>query len=434
MEKFRPFQVALLVGFGLMGILSLVILASVRGISGNLTNPYGDRVEVWGTFDEAVMLEIIQTISDDDKNFKVVDYIEKDPRTFGDELVNAIAEGSSPDAVFINSEELVTYRSKLQPISYENISKRMIRDTYIDGAEIFALSDGLYALPIAVDPMVMYWNRGILASGGEPVPPATWESLTDMVQNLTLRDATRNILQSTVAFGEYKNVIYAKETLLTLLMQSGSRMIEETDRGYVVAIDTLVGDSSRTPLAATLQFFVEFSNVNSPLYSWNRSQENDLTAFLGEELALYFGYGSEAPRIESSNPNFNFDVVGVPQGAGATIKRVYGKFYGLSLLKASDNPQGTYLAMLKLNSPEVVSYLTNQLYLSPVLRTLVAEDPGNPYRQTIFNQALISYGWLDPDSEKSDEVFNQMIDDIVSNRQKISSVAADTVRRLELSY
>src|SRR5690606_11854218 len=98
-----------------------------------------------------------------------------------------------------------------------------------------ALSDGLYAVPFAVDPMIMYWNRDILAAGGFAQPPATWESLTATVEQITLRDATRNILQGTVAFGEYSNVINAKSMLLTLLLQSGSRMVEEGQSRYVVA-------------------------------------------------------------------------------------------------------------------------------------------------------------------------------------------------------
>lgn len=434
MERVRPFQIGLLAGFAVLGILSLVILASFRGFSGGGVNPYGELVTIWGTLDDSIILKTLQDIADVDKDFKTVNYIEKDPRTFEEELVNAIAEGRSPDAVLITHEDLVTLRPKLQPIPYDAIPERTIKDTYIDGAEVFALEDGLYALPFAVDPIVMYWNRDIFATGGIALPPSTWETLTDNVQQLTLRDATRNILQSTVAFGEYRNVENGKEVLLTLLLQSGSRMIEESGGKYVVALDEPLVENARKPLNSTLQFYVEFSNANSPLYSWNRSRENDLASFLGEDLALYFGFGSEALRIRQRNPNFNFDVVGVPQGAGATVKRVYGKFYGLALLKAAPNTAGAYQAILKLGAPDVVASLSEQFSLAPVHRATIAEGSDNPYRQTVLNQALITRGWLDPNKVESDGIFEQMVEDVVSNRQKVSGAVTDALRRLELAF
>ena len=434
MERVRPFQIGLLAGFAVLGILSLVILASFRGFSGGAANTYGETVTIWGTLDDTIILKTIQDIADVDKDFKVVNYVEKDPRTFEEELVNAIAEDRSPDVILITHEDLVKLRPKLQPIPYDAIPQRTIKDTYIDGTEVFALQDGLYALPFAVDPMVMYWNRDLFSTGGLALPPSTWEALTDTVQQLTLRDATRNILQSTVAFGEYRNVDHGKEVLLTLLLQSGSRMIQESGDKYIVSLDDPLVENSRKPLNSTLQFYVEFSNTNSPLYSWNRSSENDLTSFLAEDLALYFGYGSEALRIRQRNPNFNFDVVGVPQGAGATVKRIYGKFYGLALLRAAPNTQGAYQAVLKLGAPDAVASLSEQFSLAPVHRSTIAAGSDNPYRQTILNQALISRGWLDPNKEESDGIFETMVEDVVSNRQKVSGAVTDALRRLELAF
>ena len=433
-ENIRPFQVGLLGGFALLGVVSLILIATFQGFSTGQGKIYGDAVVIWGTLNNTAIRNTINKIAEDDKDFSVVTYVEKDPRTFEEELVNAIAENRAPDAILMSHEDLVTYRPKLLSIPYENFPLRNFKDTYLDGAEIFALSDGLYALPFAVDPVVMYWNRDIFSTGGLALPPATWEALTDTVQQLTLRDATRNILQSTVAFGEYRNVDHGKEVLLTLLLQSGSRMIEESEQNYVVALDEPINQDSRPPLASTLQFYTEFSNANSQLYSWNRAKENDLNEFLGGTLALYFGYGSEALRVRQRNPNLNFDVTSVPQGAGATIKRVYGQFYGLALLRSTSNPQGTYRALLTLSSPEAAAAISEELSLSPVHRSTIALGSPNPYRQTILSQALIARGWLDPGSEASDTILETMVEDVVSNRQKASAAAGDAVQRFKIAF
>ena len=434
MIKMRPFQIGLLAAFAILGVTSVVMLASFNGFISGGENPYGNKVVIWGTLDKVVMLSTIQDVRNEDDNFKVVDYLQKDSRTFEEELVNAIAEGRQPDAIVLASDDLVTYRAKLLPIPYESFTKRTLQDSYVDGAEIFARNDGLYAVPFLVDPMVMYWNRDLFSSGAVAIPPATWDALTDTVQKLTLRNATRDIIQSTVAFGEFSNVQHAKEMLVTLLMQSGSQMVKESKEGYKVVLDQAQTQDARQPLNAALQFFTEFSNANSPLYSWNRSQQDDLTAFLAEDLALYFGYGSELNKIRELNPNFNFDVASVPQGSGATIYRVYGKFYGLAILKSSSNPQGTYLAVQKLASPETVSTISQSLSLAPVHRATIASGTANAYWQTIFSSALVARGWLDPDKGESNTIMKQMVEDVVSNRQKVSGAVSDAVRRIELAF
>ncbi len=430
----RPFQIGLLIAFAVIAVVSVIVLASFKGFSIGTVNPYGDKVVIWGTFSESTFTTLFQEISRDDKNFVVVSYVEKDERTFNDELVNAIADGNGPDAIILNHESLVTLRSKLQPIPYSSFSTRFLKDNYIDGAEIFARDDGLYAIPFMVDPLIMYWNRDLFSTGGVALPPATWENLTSVVERLTLRDATRNIQQGSIAFGEYQNVNNAKAALLTLLMQSGSRLIEEDNDKYVVAINQVAGQEGQSPLTTTLQFFVEFSNASSPLYSWNRTFQDDLTAFLGERLTLYLGFGSEVAQIERQNPNLNFDTTAIPQGSGATIKRVYGKFYGLALLKSSSNQQGTYQALLALANPAFTASLAEEFGLAPTERTTLAAGAADATRQTIFNQALIARGWLDPGEDQSGNIFKTMVDDVVSGRSKVNEAVVDTIKRLELVF
>lgn len=434
MGNLRPFQIGLLAVFAIVALISLVVLASYQGVGGLAANPYGSQVVIWGTFEQGAFSDLVQEIGREDRNFQVVQYVGKDPRTFEEELVNAIAEGRTPDAIVLNSEDLVTLRSKLQPISYDSFSLRSLRDQYVDGFELFALHNGLYTVPLFVDPIVMYWNRDIFATGGLAEPPTTWESLTDVVERLTLRDATRNILQATVAFGEYQNVVNAKASLLTLLLQSGSQMIADTETRYVVNINNSLGESSGQPLFSTLQFYIEFNNVNSPLYSWNRTFESDRQAFLGERLALYFGYASEFNRLRAQNPNLNFDITPVPQGAGATVRRTYGKFYGFSLLAAGENQAGTYRALMVLANAANASQLAGSLDVVPAHRASVSQGSTNAASQTAYNQALIARGWLDPGAEESNEAFAQMIEDVVSGRQQIGAATSDTIRRLELAF
>lgn len=434
MENLRPFQIVLLLVFGVVALISVIVLASFKGFNVGAVNPYGGQVVIWGTFESRPFDQVLQDMGRIDKNLRVVTYVQKDPRTFEADLVNAIADGTGPDAILLSSESLVTLRSKLSPIPYSNFSRRLLQDNYVDGFELFALNDGLYAVPLLVDPLIMYWNRDILAAGGLAVAPTTWEALTSTVEQITLRDATRNISQATVAFGTYQNVLNAKPVLLSLLLQSGSKLVEEGRERYAVALDTARDNTSRRPLTSTLQFYVEFSNPASPLYSWNRTFQDDLTAFVGERLAIYFGFGSEAGRIRGQNPNFNFDAAALPQGAGSTVKRVYGKFYGLAIVRSGSNQSGAYRAALALSSSEPTAKLAESLALAPAHRSILSGGSSDPIRQVIFNHALIARGWLDPSAVGSDEVFRQMIEDVLSGRSQVTTASSDTIRRLQLQF
>ncbi len=433
MSNLRPFQIVLLGIFFFLALASLVFLSVYNPKNKSDLNPFGNSVVVWGSLDGDVMDKILRAISEENEYFRVVRYFEIDERIFDDSLVNAIAEGRSPDLIILPSDKLVKQRIKLAPISYNNskYTQRYIKDTYVDGAEIFARSDGLYAIPFAVDPLVMYWNRDLFSSNALSGAPTTWEIfVAKTVPALTVRDNNRNIIQSAVAFGEYNNIKNAKETILMLAMQSGSQMITESAQGYRVVINERASQGGRAPFDSSLQFYTDFSNPNNALYSWNRSQKHDIDAFLGGDLAIYFGFGSEASNINLKNPNLNFDIAPVPQGQIATIKRTYGKFYGFAVPRASQNRQGAIAVAQILANPTNALSITEAYGMAPVIRAILDIPISDPTLQVIYNQALIARGWLDPDEEATSVIIQSMIEDVVSNRTKITDAVLQAVTKI----
>lgn len=432
----RPFQIFLLTGFAIIAVVSIILLSNFQSSSSTEQLAYGDRVEIWGTFPTDTVDRLFQNITQEDKAFSVVTYRRIDERDFDDVLVNAIAEGRSPDMIILSSADLVKHRAKLVPIPYETLPIRTYRDTYVDGAEIFTLRDGVYAIPFAVDPLVMYWNRDIFASNGIATPPATWEEVVaNVVPRTTIRDAGRNVTQSGIAFGEFRNVHRAKDVLLLLALQSGSRGVTESERGYVVGLnESPEGAGARAPLEASLQFFTDFSNANSANYSWNRALPRDTDTFTAGDLAIYFGRASEAPSIDSKNPNLNFDVAPVPQGGTATARRSFGTFYGFAIPRASANVNGAYAAAQRISSYKYADEFTTALTMAPVRRDLVAAGSADPLRAIMLQASLMARGWLDPDPAASDSIVLQMVEDVVSNRSRVTNAVTDAVSRLVLEY
>jgi len=181
----------------------------------------------------------------------------------------------------------VTYRSKLLAIPFDTLNERTFRETYIDGAEIFIRSDGTYGLPLAVDPLLMYWNRDIFSSSGIALPPKTWETLVSQTtRSINRVDDWLNFSQSTIAFGEYGNVTHAKSILSMLLLQTGNNIVTESKDGqYKVVLDRGTGESLPSG-NAVLSFYIQFAHPSSDAYSWNRSKGMDRAEFLEGKLAL----------------------------------------------------------------------------------------------------------------------------------------------------
>lgn len=429
MFDLRPFQVILLGVFVALFLLGVIGLARYSGITQG-ENPYG-TVEIWGVLDAGVVSREIAAITEEDELYRGVVYVAKNPRTFAEELTNAIAEGRGPDAVILTHEEILRERPKLIPISYETLPERYIFDTYIDGASIFSLRDGTYGFPLAVDPLVMYFNRDILSAEDFAEPPRTWETiLNQTTPRITQRTQANTIARSAMAFGEYTNVTNAKDVLLMLMLQAGSQLVTEGTETFRLSFNSATAPGSRPPADASLDFYTQYANPGRAVYSWNRSLPLDTDAFLGGDLALYFGFASEVDRLRSGNPNLNFDATRVPQGADATTKRNYAMFYSLSVLRSSDNINGAYAAILKLAGRDVSTRIANAHNMAPVYRSSITAGSLDPFLQNAYDNALASRGWLDPNPAASENIFKRMIEDVTSGRERLSDAVADAETRI----
>lgn len=426
----RPFQIILIGIFSALAIGGLIFFAAFRGFS-NDSDPISRGVVIWGTLGQTAFSSVISSIREDNEVWSAVTYEQKDSRTFVSDLVNAIAEGRGPDLVVIPNDLIISQAAKLTPIPYDSLSERDFRDTYVSGAEIFMFPEGVYALPFAVDPLVMYWNRSLFASSGFTAPPLTWEELVRItIPTLTKRTDENDIERSAVALGQYINIQNAKELMIMLMRQAGSTLSSVRDRGIFYDFNGTAVRDGIAPGDAALRFYTEFSDPTKSTYSWNRSLPLDRNAFLSGDLALYFGFGSEILEIANGNPNLDFDLTEVPQSAGVPLKTGYGTIYGFSLLRSAANPEGGYAVMQTLGNGTNAGAIARQLLLAPAHRSTLASGSTNPFEAVIYRAALVARGWLDPEPTQSDNIIRQMIEDVVAGRANINSAINDASLRL----
>ncbi len=426
MPKLSIFQTVLLAVFGALAVAGVLIFALFVGGGGSKTV---GPVTIWGTFPEAVFNEILQQISDTDDSFAQVSYVQRNADSYITGLTEALAAGSGPDIYILQEGQALRDGGKITPVPYSYISATDFQNNFIEAANPFLGASGITAIPLIADPLVLYWNRDLLAAEGYPNPPQYWGDIKNgMVQKITKKTDEGEILKSTVSFGEYRNVTNAKSIISMLIMQAGSPITATDDSGRLVS--ALSAENSGQATEYALLFYTEFANPSKAVYSWNRALSDSRSAFIAGDLALYIGFASEVEQIKRMNPNLNFGVAAVPQISEKERPIDVARVYGLAITRTSKNPLGALHVAARLTSKDTSYSLSVALKMPSARRDVLGSN--NPNDDDLFNrQAIISRAWSDPNPIATDGIFRTMIESITSGALRLSEAIERADQELE---
>lgn len=420
MKNLSPFQIVLLVVSGIIIVVGVLIFAFSKSQSGEQAG----TVVVWGTIPAEDFTVLTDYLQNEERIEQIIDYKYIEPARFDIEFTNALAEGVGPDLVMVTDDRLVRHEKKLFQISYEFYPERLYKDTFIEAGEIFTDERGVFAFPFLVDPIVMYWNRAYFTEKGLSQPPKFWDELLTMTPKLVETEPDLSIKRSAVAMGEYSNINNAKALVTTLFMQAGNNVITRNKTNepgmplFNVILDQKL-DYAVSPSQAAMNFYTQFANPSRTVYSWNRSMPNSLDAFIAGDVAMYFGYASEFQSVRQKNPNLNFDVAVIPQSRTG-IRATYGKVLALGIPKSTPNVERAFALIRTLTSANVSAYYSDAVFLPPVRRDLLSGNPTNAFMQTFHESALIAKNVYDFNPEETNQIFQRMVESIVSGRMTTS--------------
>jgi ABC-type glycerol-3-phosphate transport system substrate-binding protein len=428
------FQTILLVVFGIVfagAILVFSGLISFGSKSAETATPTG-VVTVWGIIPRNKLQPFLDTADIGGGDYTVL-YSEHDPDTIQQDLIVALANNTPPDLILFSSEVFTQFKDKLYTIPYTVISERMYRDSNIDGAQIFLTKEGMLARPLVVDPLVVYYNKDVLAKSKFVVPPRTWADLKSAIPLLTVRDVRNNITQSAIALGTASNINHSRDILSALFLQTGNSIISY-DSGSNTPISMLgatPAGSLQAPTATALEFYTSFSNTTNSNYSWNISLPESLQYFLAGKSAFYIGRASELFTIQAQNPNLNFDVMQLFQTGADTRAITFGSFLGIGMLKDAPNPVAAYAALTAMSTPASIDAISKTLSLPPVERSLLLARQDNPYVSVFFTSALSSFAWPDQNPVQTKTIFREMVTDLTSGRTDAATAISNASTKLQ---
>lgn len=429
MGNLKNFQLIMVVLFTFGGILGVFVFAGFidLGSKGVNTGPRG-TVTIWGTYPKSIIDPLIN------ENNQTADftmrYVAKDPNTFESELLEAFAIDKGPDLFFLPDNLLIKYQDKISVVPYTTYPLINFKNTFVEAGESFLNSRGIIALPVNIDPLMMYYNKTLLDSNNIIYPPSYWEEFPDLVKIFTKKNSEGQILKSAFALGQAGNVNNAKEILLARFMQYGNNITYLNKSNYRSSIKQ---DLEVSPdLINALEFYMSFSDPLNANYSWNRSLPNSQDAFSQEDLVFYFGFASELGKLFQKNPNHNFGVYPIPQNKGKEQKATLGRLNGIAISLFTKDFATSYAAMNTIADSKFAEKLSKSLAIPPARRDLLAKRDNNEYGPVFYSSALFAKPFIDPSKKDTDILFRGVIESILSNGSSPKNAIDNFHNRLNL--
>ncbi len=424
------FQLIAIIVFIALAIFGVLVFSGAIPI-GNSNKPGSlGTVVLWGTVKSSIMNQLVQDFNDNNQTF-TLKYVQKSADSFDFDLLEALAEGKGPDMFLLPDNLAFSYANKVFTIPYSSISIASFKNAFAKAGEVFLTSKGILAFPLSIDPLVMYYSRSMLDANGVVAPPAFWDDLIDLIPKLSKKDDSNKIIKSAVALGHYSNVNNSKEILSALFMQTGNPIVWEKDGVF----DSSLNNNAFNPkfdLSSILKFYTDFADPNKDVYSWNKSFPNSSDAFSAENLALYFGFGSELSSLVNKNPNQDLAVAPFPQIKNSNFKLTASNVLGIALLSSSKNFNTAFTAANLLSSSSFASNFATATGTAPARRDLLKIKPTTAFAPMFYDSALFSRSWLDPSPSDTNNIFRNMIDSVLSNNMTVKSAITDASGKLSL--
>jgi ABC-type glycerol-3-phosphate transport system substrate-binding protein len=432
--------------------LGLILLFSIVIISGCGCKPkvsnYKVDLEIWGALDDSdAYAEIFQNYRDVNPHIGEIVYKKQRIETYQRDLVDALASGKGPDIFLINNTWLPTFSNKITPAPKEILTEQRFRKNFVDVCVDDFISQGeIFAVPLSVDSLALYYNKDLFNAVGITAPPKTWDEFLAVSEKITKINALGEISPSGAALGTASNIYRATDILGMLLLQNGVQMRD--GRGKL-------DFSGNVNARKALEFYTSFSRSSAPNYSWNTQMHNSVDAFSEGTLAMMLNYSWQSEVIKSKSPKLSFSVADLPQSS-LSAPVGYANYWGyvVSNNKVVAVDQKSKVAPVPNNiriaeAWNFLTYLTTKMEaqtVAPNSATSVTKkpvskfDPAENYLEKTKQPAarrdlvevqkddvdlgvfakgnLVAKSWIQNDPAATESIFKEMIDNV--NRGALS--------------
>ena len=418
-------------------IISISLAAMLMAAACGLTPDRGGKaIELtwWKTFDDPRQVgPLIEEFQKTNKNVKI-SFVQKNIETYEDELINALASGQGPDIFTIHNDWLPKYKDKMAPVPEKTWPLRDHQESFLETASSdFVDNKQIYAVPLAVDILSMYYNKAIFSSAGIATPPATWEELVSIVPKLTKIDKLGNFQRNAVALGTADNINRAPDLVELLMLQNGTPLY--TDDKSRAVFDQVVrqsGSESYSPGTRALEFYTQFANPGKVTYTWNNRSNNSVESFSSGQVAMIFSYGYLKGTLAAKAPFLSYGIAPVPQIEGSGARVNFANYWGEGVSKQSAKQDAAW-QFLKFISGKQVLPKYYEAYKQPSSRPDILSQQISDADIGVFAEnALSAKSFYKPDANAAESIIIQMINDVVLRDVSVQDAVRSAVAKINL--
>jgi multiple sugar transport system substrate-binding protein len=418
----------------------LVILLAPTLLSA-CASPEGDPIRLvwWNVFDDpTVYQEMIKTYEED--NNVEIELVTFSYAEYEQELVRALASGTGPDIFTIQNSWLPEHRDLIAPVPIaEDFTTatpdelkaieprvdalpglRSFVDSYVPVvSDDFVSESRIFAIPLYVDSLALYYNKDLLNSANQQVP-TTWDQFVEVANALTTRDANGRITRSGAAMGAATNINRSTDILSALMLQDGAAPVD-AERQFAAfdRSEERADGSDFNPGLEALKFYTDFAIDSSDHFTWSLDPSvwYSIDNFASGEVAMMLNYSHQADEVRSKNAKLNFGVARLPQPKGFRSYQTYANYWGQTVSKASPHV---------LEAWEFINYLSrddnNLAYLQgahkpPAKLSQVPAFENDLDLGVFADQSAVAMSLYSPDINLTETVLAQAIEDVILNRR-----------------
>lgn len=426
----------ILLGVGLFAALFSVLIFSGKIPIGQKAQKATGEVVLWGTFPETQMNTIIQDFNSKAKTYRVT-YKDVNEDVFSQKLLEALANGQGPDLILAPYQIILAQSPRLYPFPITALTEKMFKDTYVDGATIFfSPIYGAMALPVSVEPLVLFYNRRLFSKHGIVDPPKYWDEVATLVPQLTVQNENRQFVESGIDLGA-PNTPYAKDILMSIVSQLGqtpviTRYDSMGNPTYDVTANRPVdGNPDVLPLTSATRYFVQFGDPTQKTYAWNQYAGGASDQFVAEKLAMYIGFSGEIASLRARNPRGEYEMSDLPQTKGYNTFTTGMRMYAIATLRSSKNVTTAFSVQGQFAGGDIAPKIAAIVNGAPPFR---AYANTNGLHTVIARGMLVAHGWYDTFYAQSNAYVSSMVGDIINNRQGLNDAVNIFISRLQDLY
>ena len=417
---------------GIAFVVFLTVVIVLRNIGGGTIQE--STLQFWGVFDDRGVYDpIIRDFQAQNPSVRII-YRKFSFEDYERSLLSALAAGTGPDIFMFHNSWLPKHGDKITPMPEEfpgkepSMTIRDFQDQFVDvAAQDLVYANRIYALPLYVDTLALYYNKDTLNSAGITRPAQTWEEFNSDVEAITRLDGRGNIIQSAAAIGTAKNINRSTDILAALMIQSGVQMTDAENSSATfsrLVNNTAVGETA-------LKYYTDFANPSVRTYTWNDAQHYSVDAFTEGRTAMMFNYSHQISVLKGKAARLNFGVAPIPQISPNDAK-TYANYWAVTVSNRSQFPDNAWKFLLHLTSKDGASNYLNAT-LRPAARRDLVELQRNDLDLGVFAiQALSARSWFQIDNMALESIFADMIEDVNFGRASVREALQNAETRVNV--